>query len=85
VHNPAWWAKVAFILIAGLNILAFELSPRAKALVQEVGPGDNTPAASQARRRHLALFLVRRALLRSHAAPSSALPFRACRPIKIEG
>lgn len=20
VHNPAWWAKVAFILIAGLNI-----------------------------------------------------------------
>ena len=43
VHNPAWWAKVAFILIAGLNILAFELSPRAKALVQEVGPGDNTP------------------------------------------
>ena len=43
VHNPAWWAKVTFILIAGLNILAFELSPRAKALVQEVGPGDNTP------------------------------------------
>ena len=43
VHNPAWWAKVAFILIAGLNILAFEISPRAKALVQDVGPGDNTP------------------------------------------
>ena len=43
IHNPVWWAKVAFILIAGLNILAFELSPRAKALVQEVGPGDNTP------------------------------------------
>ena len=43
VHNPAWWAKVTFILIAGLNILAFELSPRAKAMVQEVGPGDNTP------------------------------------------
>lgn len=43
VHNPAWWAKVAFILIAGLNILAFEFSPRAKALVQQVGPGDNTP------------------------------------------
>ena len=43
IHNPAWWAKVAFILIAGLNILAFELSPRAKALVGEVGPGDNTP------------------------------------------
>ena len=43
VHNPAWWAKVAFILIAGLNILAFELSPRAKALVNDVGPGDNTP------------------------------------------
>ena len=41
--NPAWWAKVAFILIAGLNILAFELSPRAKALVNDVGPGDNTP------------------------------------------
>jgi hypothetical protein len=43
IHNPAWWAKVAFILIAGLNILAFELSPRAKALVGGVGPGDNTP------------------------------------------
>ena len=43
VHNPAWWAKVAFILIAGLNILAFELSPRAKSLVHQVGPGDNTP------------------------------------------
>jgi hypothetical protein len=43
IHNPAWWAKVAFILIAGLNILAFELSPRTKALVHDVGPGDNTP------------------------------------------
>ena len=43
VHNPAWWAKVTFIVIAGVNILAFELSPRAKAMVQEVGPGDNTP------------------------------------------
>ncbi len=43
VHNPAWWAKVAFILVAGLNILAFELSPGAKALVNQVGPGDNTP------------------------------------------
>jgi hypothetical protein len=43
VHNPAWWAKVGFILVAGLNILAFELSPSAKALVNEVGPGDNTP------------------------------------------
>ena len=43
IHNIAWWAKVAFILIAGLNILAFELSPRAKLLVQQVGPGDNTP------------------------------------------
>jgi hypothetical protein len=42
VHNPAWWAKIAFILVAGLNILAFELSPSAKALVNEVGPGDNT-------------------------------------------
>jgi hypothetical protein len=41
--QSAWWAKVTFILIAGLNILAFELSPRAKAMVQEVGPGDNTP------------------------------------------
>ena len=43
IHNPAWWTKVAFILIAGLNILAFELSPHAKALVQAVGAGDNTP------------------------------------------
>ena len=43
IRNPAWWAKVAFILIAGLNILAFELSSNAKALVDRVGPGDNTP------------------------------------------
>lgn len=43
VHNPAWWWKVAFILIAGLNILTFELNPRTKALVETIGPGDNTP------------------------------------------
>jgi len=43
IRNPAWWAKVTFILIAGLNILAFELSSNAKALVDRVGPGDNTP------------------------------------------
>jgi hypothetical protein len=43
IHNPAWCAKVGFITIAGLNILAFELSPRTKALVAEIGPGDNTP------------------------------------------
>ena len=30
-------------MIAGLNILAFELSPRTKALVAQIGPGDNTP------------------------------------------
>lgn len=43
IHNSAWWAKIVFILIAGANILFFELSPRAKALVAQVGPGDDTP------------------------------------------
>ena len=43
LQNKAWWWKVAFILIAGLNILTFELNPRTKALVETIGPGDNTP------------------------------------------
>lgn len=43
IRNPSWWAKVAFILIAGLNIVAFELSPRTKALADRIGPGDATP------------------------------------------
>ncbi len=43
LHNVAWWWKVVFILIAGLNILTFELSPRTKALMQTIGPGDDTP------------------------------------------
>ena len=35
--NPAWWAKVAFLLIAGVNAAIFErvLTPRLRAL----GPG----------------------------------------------
>jgi hypothetical protein len=43
LHNKAWWWKVTFILIAGLNILIFELSPRAKTQLASIGPGDNTP------------------------------------------
>jgi hypothetical protein len=43
MHNPAWWWKVAFILIAGINILTFEFSPTTKALVEKIGPNDNTP------------------------------------------
>ena len=43
LHNPAWWWKVAFILIAGINILTFEFSPTTKALVEKIGPNDNTP------------------------------------------
>ena len=43
LHNAAWWWKVTFILIAGVNILTFELNPRTKALVETIGPGDSTP------------------------------------------
>ena len=41
--NPAWWAKVAFLLIAGVNAAIFErvLTPRLRAL----GPGEDTPAS----------------------------------------
>ena len=43
IHNSAWWAKIAFLVVAGINILAFELSPRTKSMVGRVGPGDDPP------------------------------------------
>lgn len=43
IENPAWWWKVAFILIAGLNIAVFELRPGTRALVAGIGPGQDTP------------------------------------------
>jgi hypothetical protein len=43
LHNAAWWWKVAFIAVAGLNIAVFELRPGTRALVASVGANDDTP------------------------------------------
>jgi hypothetical protein len=43
LHNVAFAWKLLFILIAGLNIVIFELAPATKALIASVGPGDDTP------------------------------------------
>jgi hypothetical protein len=76
IHNPAWCAKVGFITIAGLNILAFELSPRTKALVAEIGPGDTRHGGSRwplaCRSSHGSLCSISVACCRS-----SAMLFRA--------
>ena len=39
--SPAWWTKVAFILIAGLNAMIFETTQGARALA--LRPGEATP------------------------------------------
>lgn len=44
-HNRMWWWKVAFMVVAGLNALAFETSV-AKQVVR-LGEGDDTPAAAK--------------------------------------
>lgn len=45
VHNNAWWAKVGFLVLAGLNAVVFEatVGPRTTLL----GAGDDTPAAAK--------------------------------------
>ena len=43
LNNAAWWWKVTFLLVAGLNIAVFELRPGTRALVASVGPNDDTP------------------------------------------
>jgi hypothetical protein len=43
VNNPAWWAKVFFIALAGLNAMVFETTLGARVLT--LGPGENTPTS----------------------------------------
>ena len=43
VNNPAWWAKVFFIVIAGLNAMLFETTLGARVL--SLGPGEPTPTS----------------------------------------
>jgi hypothetical protein len=41
MSNISWWLKALFLVIAGLNVLLFELTQRSKAL--EMKPGEDTP------------------------------------------
>ncbi len=41
VSNWAWWVKVTFIVIAGLNVLLFETTLGERA--DTIGPGEDTP------------------------------------------
>jgi hypothetical protein len=41
IANPAWWYKLAFLGIAGLNVLYFETTQARRALA--IGSGDDTP------------------------------------------
>lgn len=43
IHNESWWLKVLFLLIAGLNMLLFETTQRAR--VRAMAPGADTPVA----------------------------------------
>ena len=43
VNNPAWWAKVLFIGLAGLNAMFFETTLGARVLT--MGAGENTPTS----------------------------------------
>ncbi len=45
VHNPAWWWKVAFLIIAGINAGVFELSVAGR--VTRLPSGEPTPAAAK--------------------------------------
>jgi hypothetical protein len=44
--NPVFRVKMAFVLLAGINLLAFRRPAMAQA-VQEMGPGDSAPAAAK--------------------------------------
>jgi len=41
IANVAWWAKIAFLAIAGLNVLYFETTQATRALA--IGAGEDTP------------------------------------------
>ena len=43
IDNVAWWYKLAFLAIAGVNVLYFETTQAKRAL--EIGAGDDTPRA----------------------------------------
>lgn len=46
VHNVAWWCKVAFLVLAGLNAFVFERMVSARVL--PLGAGADTPPAAKA-------------------------------------
>jgi hypothetical protein len=41
LSNLSWWPKVFFILLAGLNVLLFEVTQKPKA--DRIPPGQDTP------------------------------------------
>lgn len=41
VNNPAWWAKLFCLVVAGLNAMVFETTLGARVLT--MGPGESTP------------------------------------------
>jgi len=41
IDNVVWWAKLAFLAIAGLNVLYFETTQATRALA--IGAGEDTP------------------------------------------
>ncbi len=43
VNNPAWWYKVGFIMVAGVNALLYETTMSARVLALE--PGADTPGS----------------------------------------
>ena len=45
VNNVAWWAKVSFLVLAGLNVIVFETTISARTM--NVGAGDDTPRAAK--------------------------------------
>jgi hypothetical protein len=45
VHNVAWWAKVSFLIVAGLNALVFELTMGAA--IARLPDGVETPAGAK--------------------------------------
>jgi len=45
VNNPAWWAKVLFLMLAGLNAIVFET--RIGVRTSGLGAGADTPAAAK--------------------------------------
>ena len=46
MYNSSWWFKVLFLIIAGVNMLAFETTQKARALA--MGPGEDTPGVFKA-------------------------------------